>query len=44
MAVIAFVAGTAFTFTFRGLDKRDTELNKISAGHVHQESFSPAKK
>lgn len=34
MAVIAFIAGFLFWFSVHNLDKKEDELNNLSAGHV----------
>jgi POT family proton-dependent oligopeptide transporter len=34
MAVIAFIGGVGFWFTFRGLDKEEDHLNMMPVGHL----------
>jgi POT family proton-dependent oligopeptide transporter len=38
MGVIAFIAGIAFWFTYRGLDKDEDKLNMLPTGHIGTEA------
>lgn len=35
MAVIAFIAGAAFSICFYKLDQHENELNALQAGHIN---------
>jgi POT family proton-dependent oligopeptide transporter len=44
IAILAFLAGVGFWFSFGGLDKEEDQVNSLQQGHLHAAEVDPRSK